>query len=478
MFLVVFKGVGLAESPGIKIIEPKDGSAVNPGQKITITIEVVGGFVPKDIMVVTFFSVDTIASPPFTINLTIPDEASGKLLIAANARDASDEFVGDDITLYIKQTATLLSLKVDRDELFFDVDWNGNIEDYTPYIYVDGIYSDGITRDLSEDIGTTYVSSDPSVVSIDSEGKVKAHKVGQAKITVSNSGVSVDIPVNFRKPRGIPPEETIPPTTKIDIQPTANEAGWHNSDVTVTITATDNEGGSGIQEIIYQLNSLGAGENYVQDDIAKIVISHEGYDRLIYVAKDHERNSSVPHTVEFNLDKTPPQISLQLKPSRLSEDEDEEEEEEDSAYQLLYSADDALSGLKTLKGGLAVVPIDDYKVKLKRHVLLDVKINEKKKRLKIKAPKPDEILTQLRNGLLTFDSGQYLRLGKDEDDDEGWSWKIKETKKTISIKAPSIIFKAKATDVADNKATQQLEFKGISRLKEDEEEDEEQEEED
>jgi hypothetical protein len=237
----------------------------------------------------------------------------GDVILHVLAKDVSDKFVLEKITLNVQPTTTLQSLKVDPDEWVFETDWNGNVEDEYIYVDVEGVYSDGITRDIT-DAGTTYVSSDPSVVSVDGEGKMRPHKLGEAVITVSNAGVTATIPVTVRKPRGIPPEETIPPTTQIDIYPTSNEAGWHNGSITVTLTATDNEGGSGVKEIIYELSSLGAQDNFVPRDKAEIFISQEGIDRLAYYAVDNELNDEEAHLVEFKIDKTPPQTTASISP--------------------------------------------------------------------------------------------------------------------------------------------------------------------
>lgn len=316
---IVFKGVSFAEAPGIKITEPEDGSTVTPGQEITVRIEPVGGLELKEVLVVAPFFVDTLTSPPFAVTFKVPDEAVGTISISALEQDSSGKFVEDEIFLNVQQTATLQSLKVDPEEWVFETDWSGNVKDQYINIDVEGVYSDGITRDIT-DAGTAYVSSDPSVVSVDSEGRMRPHKLGEATITASNSGVTATIPVTVRKPRGIPPEETIPPTTQIDIHPTSNEAGWHNGNITVTLTATDNVGGSGVKEIGYQLLGMSPGmrlleQEAVQGNRAEILISKEGISRLGYCAVDNERNKEAPHFVEFHLDKTPPQTTASISPS-------------------------------------------------------------------------------------------------------------------------------------------------------------------
>lgn len=474
--LSVFGGISLAGPPGIRITEPQDGLTVTPGQEITVTVEAVEGFEIKWIRVgvARFLKEEKITSLPATVTVTIPLEAAGKISILAFGVGVSDPYISDKITLNVQQTATLQSLKVNKKKWNFKLDWNGNIEGYYPYMgTVYGIYSDGIERDITKNAGTTYVSSDPSVVSldIDDKGRVKvqAHKAGEASITVSNSGVNVVIPVVFEQPTGIRPSETISPTIQINIQPPANVAGWHNQDIIITLTATDNEGGSGVKEIEYLLAPMSPGNSSkhetVTSNITEIPISNDGLFRLVYFALDNENNKEGGHIVDLKLDKTPPQLTLQLKPVSLSENhrededkkkkEDKENEEEGSWYELIYSATDTLSGLKTIKAGLMIIPLNSYQIELEKGEKLEIRIGEMKKTLKIEAPDPQEILNQLQNGLLNLNNNQILQLKLKQGEPE---WKIEQKEKGLEIQAPSIIFKAEAADLANNQAAKELEF--------------------
>lgn len=66
----------------------------------------------------------------------------------------------------------------------------------TESIGVGGMYSDGIERELkSSASGTTYTSSDETVVKVDKEGKVTAQGVGNAKITVKNGNFTATVDV-------------------------------------------------------------------------------------------------------------------------------------------------------------------------------------------------------------------------------------------------------------------------------------------
>lgn len=318
IFSFIFTGICFAH-PRIKITSPKEGAIVHPGEELTVNIKAANGFKLKEGTLGVFNEPQQyFTSLPATVKFIVPLEAAGNTTIVAFATDTKGRFTTDRVKLMVKQNAALESLEVSPEELFFETDRNGNIkENYYPYINVNGIYSDGIKRHITQ-AHTTYASSDASVISVDTNGKVKALKVGEATIIVSNSRESKIIPVVFKKPYGIFPKETIAPTTQIVIQPHSNKAGWYNTDVHVTVTAVDNEEGSGIQEILYQLNNLGPQENYIETDTLRLLVSGEGYDRLNYVAKDKERNGSIPKTVEFYIDKTPPKtrVSITPKPDR------------------------------------------------------------------------------------------------------------------------------------------------------------------
>lgn len=310
--------IGFAESPGIKITQPLNGVTVTPGQEITVTVGAVGGFVIKGGRVgVAGLPKEKITILPTTLDVTIPNEAIGEVIIHAFGYGELSKFVSDSITLNVQQTATLQSLEINQDEIFVDLDWDGNIKEDRSgdIVTVYGIFSDGVKRELDNDPATTYTSSDDSVISIDNKGKFQVYKVGEAAITVSNSGISKVIPVVFKPPRGIRPEETIPPTTQINIQPQANPDGWRNRDITISLTATDNEGGSGVKEIEYVLAGLTgmkgikSEDDTIEGSTAQLSISQEGIARLGYRARDNERNAERMNFVDLRLDKTPPFIT-------------------------------------------------------------------------------------------------------------------------------------------------------------------------
>lgn len=318
---LITQGITFAEDPGIRITEPINGTTIVPGQQIKVSVEPVGGFLIKE-GAIGIASSDVqydLTNLPATFMITIPQEVTGQIYLSAFGSDGNGIFDSKGLTLNVQQTATLQSLKADANTWYFETDWNGNIEEKNgEQIYLTGVYSDGIEREIP-DTGTTFTSIDPSIVSVEGS-KMYPHKLGTAIITISNSGISTTMAATVKKPRGLPRSETIPPTTKVvKITPAApNAAGWYNSDITVSLAASDNQGGSGVREIDYYLRGLSKGmtseEQTIENSIGEIKISQEGITGLEFYARDKELNSEKTQSLEFKLDKTPPETTPAVSP--------------------------------------------------------------------------------------------------------------------------------------------------------------------
>lgn len=320
--LGLFPGISLAESRGIKIVQPLDGTIVVPEEKITVSVQAMDGYALKEGWIAIGRLEQKIQALPATVILKVPNEVAGKIILDVLGKDSSNKFASDEITLNVQQTAILKSLEIKQDEIFIHLDWDGNIKGKSNgnFVTIYGIYSDGVKRILNDDSGTSYTSSDSSIISVDNKGNYQVHKVAPAKITISNSGKSKDIPIVFHKPRGIKPYETIAPVTKIDIRPLSNSAGWNNSDITIILTAADNDGGSGVKEIEYVLAGLTgmkgilSEHKIIQGNTAELTIYREGIARFGYYARDNERNIEKINFSDIKIDKTPPVVAITAVP--------------------------------------------------------------------------------------------------------------------------------------------------------------------
>lgn len=112
--------------------------------------------------------------------------------------------------------------------------------------------------------------------------------------------------------------DRIPPTSVAELSPAPNAAGWHRSDVTIDVTATDDEGGSDVGHIVYALNGAQrSGEQVVEGATARIVVDREGVTTLTWRAVDEAGNEEAPRTLTIRLDRTPPRLTCDATPDTL-----------------------------------------------------------------------------------------------------------------------------------------------------------------
>jgi hypothetical protein len=102
------------------------------------------------------------------------------------------------------------------------------------------------------------------------------------------------------------PSDTEAPVTAIALDGTSGQAGWYRSAVTVTLTAADNEGGTGVAAIQYRING-GALQTYT----APFTVASNGTSYLTVQATDRAGNveAPAPSTV-IKVDTTAPAIGL------------------------------------------------------------------------------------------------------------------------------------------------------------------------
>ena len=134
-----------------------------------------------------------------------------------------------------------------------------------------------------------------------SSARVKIEALGNVFFDVSNASFTIT--------------DTLKPTITASVAPPPNAAGWNNSNVTVTLTATDDANGSGIKSITY--SATGAQpipSTTVNAATTSVVISANGITTLSYFATDNEGNTSDVGTTTVKLDKVAPEAYLQFDP--------------------------------------------------------------------------------------------------------------------------------------------------------------------
>ncbi|MFH9180077.1 OmpL47-type beta-barrel domain-containing protein [Streptomyces albogriseolus] len=93
-----------------------------------------------------------------------------------------------------------------------------------------------------------------------------------------------------------PPQDTTPPATGVTVQGTKNSDGAYVGRATVTVSADDGHGGSGVARVEY---SLDAGPYLTYT--APVVVDRAGRHTVAYRATDEAGNTSEPLTVSFTV---------------------------------------------------------------------------------------------------------------------------------------------------------------------------------
>ncbi|GGW76141.1 OmpL47-type beta-barrel domain-containing protein [Streptomyces griseoloalbus] len=93
-----------------------------------------------------------------------------------------------------------------------------------------------------------------------------------------------------------PPQDTTPPATGVTVEGTRNSDGAYVGDATVTISADDGHGGSGVAGIEYSLDG-GPYLAYTEP----VVVDRAGRHTLAYRASDKAGNTSAPLTTSFTV---------------------------------------------------------------------------------------------------------------------------------------------------------------------------------
>jgi probable HAF family extracellular repeat protein len=101
------------------------------------------------------------------------------------------------------------------------------------------------------------------------------------------------------------PNDTTTPKTTATISPEPNAAGWNNSDVTVTLNATDT-GGSNLKEIRYTTDGTAPTKTTGTVYTAPIAVSSTT--TIKYLAVDNAGNAEAFNTFQVNIDKTKPTV--------------------------------------------------------------------------------------------------------------------------------------------------------------------------
>src|SRR5215203_392559 len=171
----------------------------------------------------------------------------------------------------------------------------------------------GVTNNGSYEIGSEP-TPDCSVVDAEDTGESADPVVDRSALNSFGLG-TVTVTCSYEDTGGLDDSDTVSytvvdtngPSSFHQLSAEANGNGWHNANVTVTLTGTDSTPGSGLKEIRY---STDGGASYsVYNSASKPVISTEGTTTFSYHAVDNANNSETDNSFTIKLDKTDPTIT-------------------------------------------------------------------------------------------------------------------------------------------------------------------------
>lgn len=190
----------VAHPSGISIITPANNAVVRPGEIVSVTVDIAPTLNPASVLIMHTATLETApfladATPPYQFSFVVPRDKIGSVQIKSFARNADGSGVaGEEISLNIVPVDTPTKLQARLSNTLRFVDGIGT----AATVAVFGTYNDGARRNLSgASLGSTYQSSDDSVVTVDAAGRVQARSTGRATLTVTNAGLKTFIPVEI-----------------------------------------------------------------------------------------------------------------------------------------------------------------------------------------------------------------------------------------------------------------------------------------
>jgi PKD repeat protein len=108
------------------------------------------------------------------------------------------------------------------------------------------------------------------------------------------------------------PDDLTAPTATATLGPAAPQGqnGWYTSNVSVTLDAADEQGGSGLDTIEYRIDG-GAFQDYTQP----FDVTDEGGHVVEYRARDKAGNTAAPKSVDVKIDRLVPATTARLSPA-------------------------------------------------------------------------------------------------------------------------------------------------------------------
>jgi YVTN family beta-propeller protein len=110
------------------------------------------------------------------------------------------------------------------------------------------------------------------------------------------------------------PRDETAPSTAAGVAPAPNAAGWSRTPVTVTLSATDDQDGSGVKQVAYTLTGATQGGGQAAGASVSFSIANEGATTVAYGATDKAGNAEAGKTLALRIDTTAPASTASATP--------------------------------------------------------------------------------------------------------------------------------------------------------------------
>jgi hypothetical protein len=181
----------LLAQPSLRITSPADGTLVNPGQSLKVTVEASGRF--QQVILIgaqPMGGTVPLSAPPYEFTIKIPNRISPRRYsLTADGCTAPGQCTSSKpIMILVELADESISLRVQPSLLRLYIGDKG-------YLMTYGVFPDGQRADLSKSTQTSFTSNAPGVATIDHQGIVTPVAPGSATITITYRDAHVEIPV-------------------------------------------------------------------------------------------------------------------------------------------------------------------------------------------------------------------------------------------------------------------------------------------
>lgn len=184
----IFGSAAWADDARVRIVSPIEGQQFAPGDKVSIVVDIAPSLRATDgsVGLAGLGSVKAkgFAGTRFTADFVIPDHYAGPLTLWPDVW-AGATVLGPKVSIKVRPLTPPTQLRVLNRYYYLSLP-----RTHPERLSVKGRYAKDIERDVSSSAsGTTYTSSNASVVSVDREGVCTAIANGLAVLAIENGGV-------------------------------------------------------------------------------------------------------------------------------------------------------------------------------------------------------------------------------------------------------------------------------------------------